>query len=163
MRALFGLFCLLPAMSVAPSRTLAQTPPTAAATNQQRADEATIRRILLEPGRNRHTSTDLDWENAFGVRRRGLEETKEFLKRRVTPTMTQAHDTTLEIRLNFVTPDVVVADQYWRLWGLTLEDGSPVPDRQGRDTYVFRREHGSWILALARIADLRRRLEDAPQ
>ena len=129
---------------------------TVQAQNARAADEAAIKRILTEPGRSAHTAADLDWENAFGVRRRGLEETIKYLEERVAPTTTTAVDTTLEIRVMFVTDDVAVADQYWSLTGQTDgPGGKTLPDRQGRDTYVFQRRAGQWRMVVQRIADLR--------
>ena len=65
---------------------------TVQAQNARAADEAAIKRILTEPGRSAHTAADLNWENAFGVRRRGLEETIKYLEERVAPTTTTLGD-----------------------------------------------------------------------
>jgi len=98
----------------------------------------------------------VDWENAFGGRKRGIAEVEAFLTARVRPTMTASTITVREIRVTMVTPDVAVADKYLTLSGQTDGPGGQVlPDRNVRDTYVLRRTNGTWDVVVERIADLR--------
>jgi len=121
------------------------------------ADATTIRAIVEPFERPAGTFDDVDWENAFGGRRKGAADLTRFLTERVRPTMTGMTVTVEEVRLTPITPDVVVADKYQTLSGQTDGPGGKVlPDRHVRQTYVLRRSAGRWQIVTERIADLRR-------
>jgi ketosteroid isomerase-like protein len=120
-------------------------------------DEAAIRKILEGWERPEEYFGDVDWENSFGVRRRGSAAVDQFVQERVRPTLATAEIATLEVKLLFVTPDVAVVDRYWRVVGQTDRSGtSRSPDRHGRTTYVLRRHGERWSVAVERVADLRK-------
>ncbi len=113
----------------------------------------TIVRPWLRPAEH---FTTVDWENAFGGRKRGIAEVEAFLTARVRPTMAATTVTVREIRVTMVTSDVAVADKYLTLSGQTDGPGGQVlPHRNVRDTYVLRRTNGTWDVVVERIADLR--------
>lgn len=121
------------------------------------ADTAAIRAIVEPFERPPGFFDAVDWENAFGGRRKGAAELTKFLTERVRPTMTRMKLTVKEVRLTPVTPDVVMADNYQTLSGQTdVPGGKVLPDRNVRHTFVLRRSSGRWEIVAERIADLRR-------
>ena len=121
------------------------------------SDEAAIRHIVDGWQRSPEHFKDVDWENAFGTRKKGIVELEQFLEERVRPTMATAERTVLAINVAFVTPDVATADKYWRVVGQTDGVGGPaLPERNGRTTYVLHKQRGRWSVLVERIADLRR-------
>jgi len=130
----------------------------AAAEPQIAAADATAIRAIVEPfERPAGTFANVDWENAFGGRRKGAADLTRFLTERVRPTMTGMKVTVEEVRLTPVTSDVVVADKYQTLSGQTDGPGGKVlPDRHVRHTYVLRRSADRWQIVAERVADLRR-------
>lgn len=122
----------------------------------QSEDEAAIRAIVSSWDRMESNFRDVDWENAFGVRLKGYAAVDEFITKRVRPTQRTANMKIGEIRVNFVTASIAVADRYWELIGQTDgENGPKLPDRKGRTTYVLERKNGVWTVVIERIADLR--------
>ena len=119
-------------------------------------EQETIKSIVTPWLRPAERFKTVDWENAFGGRKRGIAEVEAFLTARVRPTMAASTITVREIRVTMVTPDVAVADKYLTLSGQTDGPGGQVlPDRKVRDTYVLRRTNGTWDVVVERIADLR--------
>jgi hypothetical protein len=119
-------------------------------------EQETIKAIVTPWLRPVERFRTVDWENAFGGRKRGIAEVEAFLTARVRPTMAASTVTVREIRVTMVTPDVAVADKYLTLSGQTDGPGGKVlPDRNVRDTYVLRRTNGTWDVVVERIADLR--------
>ncbi len=77
-------------------------------------DEEAIRAIVESRDKQVvHSAPDLDWENAFGVRKNTLSELQAFLDEHLAPTLTEAQRTILETRVRFITPDLALADEYW--------------------------------------------------
>lgn len=121
------------------------------------ADAASIRAIVEPFERPAGTFDNVDWENAFGGRRKGAADLTKFLTERVRPTMAGMTVAVEEVRLTPVTADAVVADKYQTLSGQTDGPGGKVlPDRHVRQTYVLRRSTGRWEIVAERITDLRR-------
>ena len=122
-------------------------------------DEAAIRAIVIASSAgipDPHLAADLDWENAFGIRYVDLKKRDAFYKDVVSPLQKDAADTTLEVKVKFVAPDVAVADEYWHVVGqLNQETNKPAPDRWGRTTYILKKQDGAWTEVMERIADLR--------
>jgi hypothetical protein len=119
-------------------------------------DQEAIEAIVTPWLRPAERFTTVDWENAFGGRKRGIAEVEAFLTERVRPTMAATSIAVREIRVTMVTPDVAVADKYLTLSGQTDGPGGQVlPDRNVRDTYVLRKTNGTWDVVVERIADLR--------
>lgn len=103
----------------------------------------------------------MDWENAFGARKQGIVEVEQFLTERVRPTFAKAEITILEVKVKMISPEVAVVDRYWRVVGQTDGvGGATLPDRNGRTTYVLRKEGGKWSVIVERIADLRKRSDN---
>ena len=133
--------------------------PLAAWADTQQDDEASIRQIVLtleadEP--DPHVAANLDWENAFGIRYNDLKKRDAFYGAVVKPQFKTASDNTLEIRVQFVTPLVAVADTYWHVAGqIYAGDSKPGPDRWGRTTYILKKDNGAWREVIERVADLR--------
>lgn len=123
------------------------------------ADEAQIRSIVRDASAERpnpHVAPDLDWENAFGIRYNNLKTRDAFYKDAVAPLQKDDADTTLEVKVRFLTPDAAVADEYWHIVGqLDMDTHKPGPDRWGRTTYIFTKKDGVWTEVLERVADLR--------
>ena len=124
-----------------------------------RLDEAAVRRIVanLEADQpDPHVSPALDWENAFGVRYADLKKRDAFYGAVVKPQFKSATDNTLETKVRFVTPDVAVADTYWRVVGQVYAGQTKAgPDRWGRTTYILKKQNGAWVEVIERVADLR--------
>ncbi len=125
----------------------------------QAADAATIRQIVahLEADQpDPHVSPTLDWENAFGIRYHNLKLRDAFYGAVVKPQFQSATTGTLETNVQFVTPDVAVADTYWHVAGQVYAGQTKAgPDRWGRTTYIFKKEKGNWVEVIERVADLR--------
>ena len=121
-------------------------------------DEAAIRQIFENRFPEwKHYSQSVDWENAFGRRIKGLVEVQQFIKEVVAPTTEKAERTRLELKVTFVTRDVAVVDEYWRLVGQTdRTSGATLPERNVRITYVLQKKSGQWFVVIQRIADLRK-------
>ncbi len=122
-------------------------------------DEAAIRAIVKASAANTsdsHVASNLDWENAFGVRYFDLKKRDAFYHTVVSPLQKDAADSTLEIKVKFLEPNVAVADEYWHIVGQIDEATSkPGADRWGRTTYIFKKQDGVWLEAMERVADLR--------
>ncbi|MEJ2238853.1 MAG: SgcJ/EcaC family oxidoreductase [Gemmatimonadales bacterium] len=103
-------------------------------------------------------SVDADWENAFGGRARGRTKIRDFILQ-VYPLFRNSSQTLTDTRINLVAPGVVVADVVRELTGIVNQEGTPVPDRTVRTTFVLSKETGRWQVVLFRAGDLRRRLE----
>jgi hypothetical protein len=121
-------------------------------------DDAAIRQIFENRAEIfKHYSQNVDWENAFGRRKKGLVEVQQFLNERVNATLEKAVRTPLEIKVTFIRPDVAMVDEYWRLVGQTDgPGGATLPERNGRTTYILQKESGKWLVVIQRIADLRK-------
>lgn len=110
---------------------------------------------------NPHVSAQLDWENAFGVRYYDTAKRDAFYHEVVTPLQKDDTDSTLEIKVKFLKPDVAVADEYWHVVGqIDQATNKPGPDRWGRTTYIFTKANGpdgkpQWTEVMERVADLR--------
>jgi hypothetical protein len=122
-------------------------------------DERAIRAIVKSAAADQpdpHVASDLDWENAFGIRYFDLKKRNAFYGTVVKPQMKDADDSTLEVKVRFIEPTVAVADEYWRVAGQVYSgETKPGADRWGRTTYFFKKEHGTWMEVLERVADLR--------
>jgi len=123
------------------------------------ADETAIRSIVADleaDAPNPHVSAKLDWENAFGIRYFDLKKRDAFYGAVVKPQFKTATATTLETRVQFVTPSVAVTDTYWHVVGQVYAgETKPGPDRWGRTTYIFEKDNGAWTEVIERVADLR--------
>ena len=123
------------------------------------ADETAIRAIVKNQAANKpdpHLAADLDWENAFGIRYSDLKKMKKFYGEEVTPLQQDDTDTTLEVKVKYITPEIAVADEYWHIVGqLDYKTDKPGPDRWGRTTYILKKENGTWTEVMERVADLR--------
>lgn len=123
-------------------------------------DEREIRAAILSDAvGNAHPqiASDLDWENAFGVRYNDLQRRDAFYRNIIERLTRKAEDDSREIKIKLVSPDVAVADEYWRLTGeLDQSTGEAGPERWGRTTYVLKRTDGQWTVVIERIADLRK-------
>jgi ketosteroid isomerase-like protein len=122
-------------------------------------DEAAIRAIVKASSAGTsdvHIAADLDWENAFGIRYFELKKRDAFYKDVVAPLQKDAADTTLEVKIRFVEPNVAVADEYWHVAGqIDQATNKPGADRWGRTTYILKKQDGAWTEVLERVADLR--------
>jgi hypothetical protein len=122
------------------------------------ANEKAVRSLILKrmKERDKYTASNLDWENAFGYRIRGLAEKQKFMAQRVGPTLSKASEEVTRVTVNMISSQVAVADRYWKLTGQTHhETGAALPDRIGRTTYILRRVDRKWRIEVERIADLR--------
>lgn len=127
--------------------------------NGSKEDEAAIREIVKSQAAdkpNPRVAADLDWENAFGIRYNDLKKMRAFYGEVVTPLQKDDTDTTLEVKVKFLSSDIAVADEYWHIVGqLDYKTKQVGPDRWGRTTYIFKKENGSWTDVMERVADLR--------
>lgn len=122
------------------------------------ADEAAIRAILAleENGDRSGLASDLDWENAFGVRYADEKKRAVFYHAIVDPQQSQSTKAFLEARIEFVEPTVAIADVYGhRVGQIDEKTGKTGADRWLRNTFVFKKENGVWVGVAERIADLR--------
>jgi Domain of unknown function (DUF3471) len=150
-----ALVCGLLAVS---SFGVAQTSGSSSVTGTKE-DEAAIRAVVATQSADQpdpHVAADLDWENAFGIRYFDLQKRNAFYNSIVKPGMKNSTDSSLEVKVKFVEPTVAVADEYWHLAGQVYPgDTKPGADRWGRTTYIFKKENGTWIEVMERVADLR--------
>ena len=122
-------------------------------------DEAAIRAIVkasASAASGSYAAVDLDWENAFGIRYFDRKKRDAFYQGEVAPVPKDAANTSLEVKVKFVEPNVAVADDYWHIAGQRDDGtGKPGPDRWGRTTYVLKKQEGAWTEVMERVADLR--------
>ncbi len=122
-------------------------------------DETVIRQIVQAEAADKpepRVAADLDWENAFGIRYNDLKKMRAFYGEVVSPLQKDDTDSTLEVKVKFLTPEVAVADEYWHIVGqLDVKTKEAGPDRWGRTTYIFKKENGTWTDVMERVADLR--------
>ena len=120
-------------------------------------DEAAIRFILgTEKNDQSQVATDLDWENAFGIRYTDERKRAAFYRAAVDPLQAQSKRVDLETRIKFVAPTIAIADVYGhRIGQIDTKTGKPGADRWLRNSYVLKKENGVWIEVAERIADLR--------
>ncbi|WP_263374558.1 DUF3471 domain-containing protein [Granulicella aggregans] len=150
-----ALTCLALTLPVALS---AQSPSSSfvAATS---ADEAAIRAIVASQSASQedpHVASDLDWENAFGVRFTNLKKRNDWFNTYIKSPFKDATDETLEVKIRLLEPTVAVADEYWHIAGQVYAgETKPGADRWGRTTYIFKKENGIWTEVMERVADLR--------
>jgi hypothetical protein len=123
------------------------------------ADEADIRSIVASQSADKEDyriATDLDWENAFGIRYTNLEKRNHFFNTYIKSQFKDATNTSLEVKLRFLDSTIAVADEYWHVAGQVYAgEAKPGPDRWGRTTYIFKKEGGTWTEVMERVADLR--------
>jgi hypothetical protein len=150
-----AIFCGFPAVSVR-----AQTATTSIAiAPSHAADEAAIR-AFIDGGEIATAAVTIapnfDWDNAFGVRYNDLTKLNAFRRGTVAPLQVASNRIELELRVQFVGPDVAVADEYsHRIGQLDVDTKQTGPDRWERTTFVFQRVNGTWVETIKRIADLR--------
>ena len=117
-------------------------------------DEAAIRAIVADASAGRpssHVASNLDWENAFGIRYTDLAKRDAFYGAVVLPLQKDDTDTTLEVKVRFLDGGTAIADEYWHIVGqLDVATHKPGPDRWGRTTYIFSKHSGSWTEVLRR-------------
>ena len=123
------------------------------------ADEADIRSIVASQSADKEDhriATDLDWENAFGVRYTNLEKRNHFFNTYIKSQFKNATNTSQEVKVRFLESTIAVADEYWHVAGQVYAgETKPGPDRWGRTTYIFKKEDGIWTEVMERVADLR--------
>jgi hypothetical protein len=123
------------------------------------ADEAVIRAIIAPQSADKGDSrvaADLDWENAFGIRYTNLKKRNDWLNVNIKSQFKDATNETLEVNIRFLGPSVAVGDEYWHVAGQVYDgDTKPGADRWGRTTYIFKKENGTRVEVMERVADLR--------
>jgi len=123
------------------------------------ADQQAIRAIVASQSADQedpHVAPDLDWENAFGGRYTNLKKRNDWFNANIKPQFKDAQNTTPEVKVRFLDPDVAVADEYWRVVGqIYAGETKPSAARWGRTTYIFKKEAGAWTEVMERVADLR--------
>ncbi len=122
-------------------------------------DEAAIRAIVAASSAGApdpRMASNLDWENAFGLRYFDLKKRDHFYHDVVSPLQKDAANTTLEVKVKFIEANVAVADEYWHVVGqIDQETNKPGADRWGRTTYILKKQDGVWMEVMERVADLR--------
>jgi hypothetical protein len=123
------------------------------------SDEAAVRAIVASQSADQedvHVASDLDWENAFGIRYTNLKKRNDWFDKNIKPQFKDAQIGSLEVKVRFLEPTVAVADEYWRVAGQVYAgETKPAPDRWGRTTYIFKKVNGAWTEVMERVADLR--------
>ena len=144
---------------VAISAALSAQSLTTSFVNGSSTDEAAIRAIVATQSADQedpHVASDLDWENAFGIRYTDLKKRNDWYSANVKPQFKDAVSKTLEVKGRFLEPTVAVADEYWHVTGQVYGgETKPAADRWGRTTYIFERRDGAWMEVMERVADLR--------
>jgi hypothetical protein len=141
------------------SASLVAQPASTSFSSGTAADEQVIRAIVATQSGDQEdprVAADLDWENAFGVRYSNLRKRNDWFNANIKPQFKDAKNSTLEVKVRFLEPTVAVADEYWHVAGQVYAgETKPGADRWGRTTYIFKKEAGSWIEVMERVADLR--------
>jgi uncharacterized protein (TIGR02246 family) len=102
----------------------------------------------------RDYSTDADWTNAFGLRRKGKAEIFEFLSKIYrSPTMRPRKSTPSKTTLRFLNGDAAVASSYRETVGQKTHSGSEYPMRKTHDLRVLVRSGGRWLIVSHLIMD----------
>src|SRR5262249_36658903 len=130
-------------------------------------DEATIRTVVEATSISRlvgnadrteyerYIATDIDWENAFGVHKKGLAELLDYLHQVVAPNVANTREIPQELRIQFLAPGFAFADRYVHLLAQDAPEGEGVPERRLRITYLLKKDQAQWKVIVIRMADLR--------
>lgn len=95
-----------------------------------------------------------DWQNAFGVRKKGSAEIVAFVSAVVKrPTNQGRHTTWKDPEIRFVRPDVAIAYRDYQTGGNKSMDGKDAPERSTHSTWILVKDGGKWRIASQVISD----------
>ena len=99
-------------------------------------------------------AVDADWQNAFGIKKKGSAAILAFMTTMVKRPNVQARHTTWdEPKIRFLRPDVAVAYRDYRTTGHVTVDGKQMPQRNTHSTWLLTKEAGKWHIASQVISD----------
>lgn len=97
---------------------------------------------------------DADWQNAFGVRKKGNAEIVAFVSAVVKRPMNQGrHTTWKDPEIRFVRPDVAIVYRDYQTGGNRTADGKDAPERRTHSTWILVKDAGKWRIASQVISD----------
>lgn len=127
-------------------------------------DDAAIRDIVSHWQRNwdkfdasvlkEDYAQDADWQNAFGVRKKGSAEILAFVGGVVKRPQNQDRHTTWGTpQVRFVRPDIAIAYRDYQTGGNKAPDGSDLPERHTHSTWILAKDGGKWRIVSQVISD----------
>jgi uncharacterized protein (TIGR02246 family) len=97
---------------------------------------------------------DADFTNWRGQGTSGRSKIEEFHAPLFATIFKNSHQTTTDIKIRFVRPDVAAVDVHWELTGQTDAQGNARPPRQGILNFVMAKKDGKWQIVVMHNLDL---------
>jgi uncharacterized protein (TIGR02246 family) len=142
--------------SYAPSQTV--TPP------NREQDEKGIKQVLtgFVEAWNRHDAKafsmlfaeDADFTNVRGMSAHGRTEVEKFHAPRFATKFKDSHQTIMETKIRFLSPDMAAVDARWEMTGAKGPDGQDIPLRKGLLNFIMTRASGQWLIMIMHNMDL---------
>jgi len=144
--------------------TASHTAMTDPGADQQRQDEAAIKRVIANWDQGwrafdpelttRGYASDADWTNAFGISRKGQTEIHKFLADLYkNPGIRSRQSTPSTTTIRFIRPDIATASSYRETVGQKSASGAAYPTRKTHDLRVFARDRATWSIVSHLIMD----------
>ena len=97
---------------------------------------------------------DVDWVNAFGVKKRGREEVQAFLDWVFSlPNATERKNSEKITSIRFIRSDVALVNSDFQVEKQRYVTGEEMPDRKGHAIRVMTKEEGLWQIVSMMIMD----------
>lgn len=130
--------------------------PVQASPGQSGADVAAIKEVVAgySDAFNRHDAAatanlfaeDADFTNLRGVYRHGRKEIEQTFVTLYAGVLKNARRTDTVKNVRFLTPEIAVMDDLWKIEGSTAPDGSANPGRKGLFDWVLTKVNGRWVI-----------------
>ena len=144
--------------------TASHTALTDPAADQQKEDEAAIRRLIANWDQGwkvfdpelttRGYASDADWTNAFGISRKGQADIHKFLADLYkNPGIRSRQSTPSTTTIRFIRPDIAAASSYRHTVGQKSASGAEYPTRKTHDLRVLVRDKAGWSIVSHLIMD----------
>jgi uncharacterized protein (TIGR02246 family) len=97
---------------------------------------------------------DADFTNIYGVGASGRTAIEKFHAAVFETIFKQSHQTTTDVRIRFITPDIASVDVHWEMTGSTARDGTPIPIRKGLLNWIVTNRGGRWLITVMHNQEL---------
>src|SRR5438874_2047140 len=152
-----------PLRPVALALALAICVPLVAAADDKDAVTSVVERNIaafrdFDAGRVSDTyADDADWTNAFGVRRRGRADIREFLTNLFARPQfrTRAQSGPSEMSVRFAGPDVAIVQTFAEIVGQRGPNNEELPPRKLHRLMVLTKNAGEWLIVSESVMDER--------
>jgi uncharacterized protein (TIGR02246 family) len=97
---------------------------------------------------------DADFTNVRGIGAHGRDAIQRFHAPVFETIFKHSHQTTTDVRVRFITPDIASVDVRWEMTGSTAPDGTPIPLRKGLLNWLVTNHDGRWLITVMHNQDL---------